>query len=171
MWQWVSLTRSNLLYHGVTLTLKATFPPAAFPESTFLDRFFEEYTYLIVRSRLNPYWHLSIIKVETVWRPLEGLIGIRGMRTVSVLAHPVRTIAATKLCLNAFIMSLVPLQIWGASKIRSGITGNPTVRSSLCLYRREGPQNRGVCYVGGTKDHIILVLCDRWEGVRDIEKL
>ncbi|GFS84720.1 uncharacterized protein TNCV_4608231 [Trichonephila clavipes] len=60
------------------------------------------------------------------------MIGMRGIRTLSPLASPIKIVAFT-LCLpSSVIHNRVPLHNLGTFKLRINKTGTPTFNSNLC---------------------------------------
>ena len=72
----------------------------------------------------------------------DGMRGMRGMRTVSPRAQPVKMIASMKCLWRDLTWSLVPLQSLGGCRFLSNIIGAPTFKMRLCW---EMPGGLRVC--------------------------
>ena len=84
---------------------------------------------LIVMAKAKRIGNCNRLKVNGI---SSVIIGIRGMKTSSPLAHPVRIVASMMQLCNFFTQSLVPLQSLGVSKFLKSIIGAPTLRVKLC---------------------------------------
>ena len=77
---------------------------------------------LIVMAKANLMGNCRRLKLKG--RSL-GMMGILGMKTFSPLPHPVRIVASIRFESRALIMSRVPLQSFGLSRLRRSIIGVP----------------------------------------------
>ncbi|GFU79860.1 uncharacterized protein TNCV_577401 [Trichonephila clavipes] len=87
----------------------------------------------VVESWEAPHNHQGVLPQN--WRlklngKLLGMIGMRGIRTLSPLASPVKIVDFTICLPNSVIRNRVPLHNLGASKLRINKTGTPTFKSN-----------------------------------------
>ena len=61
-----------------------------------------------------------------------GMRGMRKMKTCCPWYWPRAIMASMTLCLSSWMISFVPLQSLGASRLRRRITGTPFFRRSIC---------------------------------------